>query len=88
MLSEFGGYLPYFRDYGIFFKIIQGIWDTMIPHSRASIIAQIGLLIWICTVFLLGIFLFCLMLNTPVKSYGHVGTVSSPNHIFSQGKLD
>ena len=28
MLSEFLGYLPYFRYMGYFFKIIKGIWDT------------------------------------------------------------
>ena len=27
-------------------------------------------------------------LNVPVNSYGHVGTVSSPNHTFFLGKLD
>ena len=32
--------------------------------------------------------LFGLMLNVPVNSYGHVGTVSSPNHTFFLGKLD
>ena len=32
MLSEFWGYLPYlFLGYGIFFKIIKGIWDTGTP---------------------------------------------------------
>ena len=29
-----------------------------------------------------------LVLYIPVNSYGHVGTVSSPNHKFFQGKLD
>ena len=29
-----------------------------------------------------------LMLSIPVNSYGHVGTVSSPNHSFFLGKLD
>ena len=33
---------------------------------------------------LLASFLF----NLPVNSYGHVGTVSSPNHIFFLGELD
>ena len=28
------------------------------------------------------------MLNVPVNSYGHVGTVSSPSHAFFTGKLD
>ena len=28
------------------------------------------------------------MLYLPVNSYGHVGTVSSPKHIFPLGKLD
>ena len=32
--------------------------------------------------------LFVLMLNVPVNSYGHVGTVSSPNHTFILSKLD
>ena len=32
--------------------------------------------------------LFGLMLNIPVNSYGHVRTVSSPNHTFFLGKLD
>ena len=32
--------------------------------------------------------LFGLMLNVPVNSYGHVRTVSSPNHTFFLGKLD
>ena len=27
-----------------------------------------------------------LMLNAPVNSYGHVGTVKSPNHTFILGK--
>ena len=31
---------------------------------------------------------FGLMLYVPVNSYGHVGTVSSPKHIFSLCKLD
>ena len=31
---------------------------------------------------------FALMLYIPVNSYGHVGTVSSPNHTFFLGKLD
>ena len=32
MLSELWGYLPYlFKGYGTFFKIIKGIWDTVIP---------------------------------------------------------
>ena len=36
-----------------------------------------------------GLFLmFGLVLNVPVNSYGHVGTVSSPNHTFFLGKLD
>ena len=36
----------------------------------------------------IGLFvcLFGLMLNVPVNSYGHVGTVSSPNHIFFLAK--
>ena len=34
----------------------------------------------------LNICLFGLMLNAPVKSYGHVGTVSSPNHTFFPGQ--
>ena len=29
-----------------------------------------------------------LMLYAPVNSYGHVGTVSSPNHTFFLGKLE
>ena len=32
--------------------------------------------------------LFGLMLYFPVNSYGHVGTVSSPNHTFFLGKVD
>ena len=32
--------------------------------------------------------LFCLRLYVPVNSYGHVKTVSSPNHTFFLGKLD
>ena len=32
--------------------------------------------------------LFGLMHNIPVNSYGHAGTVSSPNHTFFLGKLD
>ena len=37
MLSEILGYLPYlFKGYGIFFKIVKGIWDAGItllePH--------------------------------------------------------
>ena len=32
--------------------------------------------------------LFGLMLYVTVNSYGHVGTVSSPNNTFFQGKLD
>ena len=32
--------------------------------------------------------LFDLVLYIPVNSYGHVRTVSLPNHIFSLGKLD
>ena len=35
-----------------------------------------------------GQFWFGLMLNVPVNSYGHVGTVSSPNHTFFLGKLN
>ena len=31
---------------------------------------------------------FGLLLNIPVNSYGHVGTVSSPNHTIFLGKLD
>ena len=31
---------------------------------------------------------FGLKLNIQVNSYGHVGTVSSPNHTFFLGKLD
>ena len=42
MLSEFWEYLPYlFKGYGIFFKIIKGIWDTgntPSPPSRASFV--------------------------------------------------
>ena len=34
---------------------------------------------WICSVWV------GLMLKVPVNSYGHVGTVSSPNHIFFLG---
>ena len=33
-------------------------------------------------------FWFYFMLNVPVNSYGHIGTVSSPNHTFFLGKLD
>ena len=38
MLSESWGYLPHlFLEYGIFFKIVKGIWDTWIllpgPHQ-------------------------------------------------------
>ena len=32
--------------------------------------------------------LFGLVLYIPVNSYGHVGTVSSPNQTFFLGKLD
>ena len=32
--------------------------------------------------------LFGLMFYAPVNSYGHIETVSSPNHTFSLGKLD
>ena len=32
--------------------------------------------------------LFGLFLNVPVNSYGHVVTVSAPNHTFFLGKLD
>ena len=32
--------------------------------------------------------LFGLKLNIQVNSYGHVGTVSSPNHTFSLGRLE
>ena len=32
--------------------------------------------------------LFGLILNIPVNSYGHVGTVGSPNLTFFLGKLD
>ena len=38
-------------------------------------------------VLMLLICLFGLMSNLPVNSYGHVQTVSSPNHFF-MGKLD
>ena len=31
--------------------------------------------------------LFGLMLNVPVNNYGHVGTVSSPNHTLFLDKL-
>ena len=31
--------------------------------------------------------LFCLMLYVPVNSYGHAGTVSSPNHTFYWANL-
>ena len=31
---------------------------------------------------------FCLVLYVPLNSYGHVETVSSPNHTFFLGKLD
>ena len=42
----------------------------------------------ICSVSILNkLVLFGLMLNIPVNSYAHVGTVSSPNHFFL-GKLD
>ena len=27
--------------------------------------------------------IFCMILYVPVNSYGHVGTVSSPNHTFT-----
>ena len=33
-------------------------------------------------------FWFALMLNVPVNIYGHVRTVSSPNHTFFLGKVD
>ena len=33
-------------------------------------------------------FWFCLLLYVPVNSYGHVRTVSSPNHTFFLPKLD
>ena len=41
MLSKFWGYLPYlFKEYGIIFKIIKGIWDTGTllpgPHCHDS----------------------------------------------------
>ena len=32
--------------------------------------------------------LFGLMINAPVNSYGHVGTVSLPTHTFFLGKLE
>ena len=32
--------------------------------------------------------LFDLMLKVPVNSYGHVGTINSPNHTSFLGKLD
>ena len=34
------------------------------------------------------IWLVGLLLYIPVNSYGHVGMVSSPNHIFFLGKLE
>ena len=34
------------------------------------------------------LFVFGLVLSVPVNSYGHVGTVSSPNHTFSKCRLD
>ena len=34
------------------------------------------------------LFWFGLILYVPVNSYGHVGTVSSPNHTFFLGKPD
>ena len=43
MLSGFWGYLPYlFQGYGIFFKIIKGIWDTGTLPSRASLSLNVG----------------------------------------------
>ena len=45
------------------------------------------LLLDIDSIQLLIIF-FVLLLYVPVISYGHVGTVSSPNHTFFLGKLE
>ena len=40
------------------------------------------------SLFILIVCLFGLMLNVPVNRYGHIVTVSSPNHTFFLGKLD
>ena len=56
------------------------VWDLSTAPSKCKIVQSNNHTIHVC--------LFGLMLNVPVNSYCHVGTVISPNHTFFLGKLD
>ena len=58
------------------FKILEHL-----PYLDYRLIQNVHILIRLIVVW------FDLILNFPVNSYGHVGTVSSPNHTFSWASL-
>ena len=81
--NHFWGYIFY-----IYLPIIPILANITDPDQPASGQSESAKFVTHFFVLHFSEWLVGLMLNLPVNSYGHVGTVSSPNHPFSLGKFD
>ena len=59
-------------------------WQNVVTPSRHRESAALDVIL---VVYLFFYYIYILIWFVPVKSYGNVGTVSSPNHTFFLGKL-